>query len=71
MQEDYIRDEVVLKGRPFEDVIEKLQQVWEDAIKFAESEHEDGSYELGDLLEYTGYRMYLLGVEDGMKEDTE
>lgn len=71
MKEDYVLEEVVSKGRAFENVIEKLWQVWKDAEDFVESGDKDAPETFGELLEYIGYRMYLLGVEDGMKGDAE
>lgn len=71
MNEEAIPVEVIAKGRSLEDVTEKLQQTWENVIEVAKLGHKNADREFGKLLICVGYRMYLLGVEDGMKEDAE
>ena len=64
---------VIVKGRPPEDVLEEYMRIFKRAKRFvtdnSNSKSEDDVY--ADTLKLTAYRLYLLGVEDGMrKEDT-
>ena len=58
MQEEGIPVEVIAKGRSLEDVVEKLQQTWENVIKVAKLGDKNADCEFGKLLICVGYRMY-------------
>ncbi len=62
---DGIPAEVFTKSRSMDDVME----VYRRSIEIAMNDWKRGGEapEISDLMRWTGYRMYLLGVEDGMK----
>lgn len=62
---DGIPAEVFAKCRPMDDILEVYRRSLEIAMKGWRNGGK--APELSDLMRWTGYRMYLLGVEDGMK----
>lgn len=59
---------VVTKGRPFGEVLEEFMRIWGDAKKHVTVPGKDDDEIFADTMKATAYRLYLLGVEDGMKE---
>lgn len=54
-------------GRSPEDVLDVYMRIWGDAKKVSEKNQNDPDQILADIMAVTAYRIYLLGVEDGMK----
>lgn len=64
-----IRLEVISKGRDLGDVLESYMKFYEDAKKVAISHGVTDESDLAaSAMQGAAYRLYLLGVEDGMKE---
>lgn len=62
---------VIAKGRPLEDVLEEYMRIFMVAQKVARKPGKSEDDVLADTMKLAAYRLYLLGVEDGMKkEDT-
>lgn len=62
---------VIAKGRPLEDVLEEYMRIFMSAKRAATKPGKSEEDVYADTLKLTAYRLYLLGVEDGMKkEDT-
>lgn len=54
------------KGRSFEDVLIEAQRIIPDVMAAAESNGLTGSDFISSTIACAAYRIYLLGVEDGM-----
>lgn len=54
-------------GRSPEDALDVYMRIWGDAKKVSEKNQDDPDQILADIMAATAYRIYLLGVEDGMK----
>lgn len=61
--------DVFAKGRPYEKVLEEYMKIWANARKYATAPGKGEDEIFADTMTVTIYRMYLLGVEDGMKEE--
>ena len=61
----------VTKGRPFGEVLEEFMRIWGDAKKHVTAPGKYDDEIFADTMKATAYRLYLLGVEDGMKEKNE
>ena len=59
---------VFTKGQPFEKVLEEYMRIWNDAKKCVTAPGKDNDEIFADTMKAAAYRLYLLGVEDGMKE---
>ena len=72
MDERKIPVEVFSKSRPMNQVLEEYMKSWERAKAEAEATSPDKSEEeiFADTMRCAAYGIYLLGVEDGMKEGT-
>lgn len=62
---------VFTKGRSFERVLEEYMRIWNDAKKYAIVPGKGEDEIFAETMKVTAYRIYLLGVEDGMKEENE
>ena len=62
---------VFTKGRSFEKVLEEYMRIWDDVKKCATTPGKGEDEIFADTMKVTAYRIYLLGVEDGMKEENE
>lgn len=62
---------VFTKGRSFEKVLEKYMSVWDETKKLATALGRSEDEIFTDTMEVAAYRIYLLGVEDGMKEENQ
>lgn len=60
--------DAITKGRSLGDVLSKYMEMWEGAKKALGFHGEDPEAEFATLMQATVYRLYLLGVEDGMRE---
>lgn len=60
---------VIAKGRPLEDVLEEYMRIFQDAQKAATKPGKSDDGIFVDTLKAAAYRLYLLGVEDGMKKE--
>ena len=56
--------EVISKGRAYGDVLDEYMRIWEDVKSVADAKGKT----FADIMSVSAYRLYLLGVEDGMKE---
>lgn len=59
----------IVKGRVLEDVLEKYMEFYDNAERISAVVGGDEETQIGNKLAAAIYRTYLLGVEDGMKED--
>lgn len=57
----------ISKGRNFEDVLRKCMEYFEKAKREVSTTGKDEHQILSGTMMGTAYRLYLLGVEDGMK----
>lgn len=55
-------------GRPLDEVLNEYMRIWGDAKKKLSSQTKNPDEVFADVMEVSAYRIYLLGVEDGMKE---
>lgn len=62
---------VFTKGRSFEKVLKEYMRIWGDFKKCATAPGKGEDEIFADTMEVAAYRIYLLGVEDGMKEENE
>lgn len=60
--------EAINKGRAYGDVLDEYRRIWEDAKEVATTSGKDQDEIFTDTMMVAAYRIYLLGVEDGMKE---
>lgn len=59
--------EAIGKGRNLEDVLSAYMTFWGRAKEFATSSDKSEDEIFEDTLMLTAYRIYLLGVEDGLR----
>ena len=59
----------ISKGRSLSDLLDVYMRVWEDAKKTVSTPGKGDAEIFADTMKVTAYRIYLLGVEDGMKEE--
>lgn len=57
----------ILKGRDPSDILNEPMRIWQDVKKQPSVSNDDPEEAFSKTLFLTGYRIYLLGVEDGMK----
>ena len=62
---------VFTKGRSFEKVLEEYVRIWDDVKKCVTTPEKGEDEIFSDTMKVAAYRIYLLGVEDGMKEENE
>lgn len=62
--------DVILKGREYEKVLAEYQRIWNGVKEVATVPGKTEDEIFADTLMVAAYRIYLLGVEDGMKEGT-
>lgn len=60
--------DAIAKGRNLEAVLTEYRRIWKDANEAATSAEKTQDEIFADTLMCAAYRIYLLGVEDGMKE---
>lgn len=60
---------VFTKGQPFEKVLEEYMRSWQCAKKIATASGKTEDEVISEAMAAATYRIYLLGVEDGMKEE--
>lgn len=70
MNERKIPVEVFSKSRPMNQVLEEYMKSWERAKAEATSPDKSEEEIFADTMRCAAYGIYLLGVEDGMKEET-
>ena len=58
---------VISKGRNLEDVLRKFMEYFEKAKREVSITEKDENQILSGAMMGAAYRLYLLGVEDGMK----
>lgn len=59
--------EAISKGRSLDEVLGEYMRIWEDAKATVSAPGKGEDEVFADTMEVTAYRIYLLGVEDGMK----
>ena len=62
---------VIAKGRSLEEVLEKVMSSWRDANEIGSKAGLTEEDLFSRTLMCVAYRIYLMGVQDGMKEDAE
>lgn len=60
--------DVFSKGRSYGDVLTEYMRIWGDVNRMAISAGKAEDKAFSDTLAASAYRIYLLGVEDGMKD---
>lgn len=60
--------EAIVKGRNYEDVLMEYKRIWNGAKEVASVPGKTPDEIFADTMMAAAYRIYLLGVEDGMKE---
>ena len=60
---------VFTKGQPLEKVLREYMRAWESAKKIATAPGKTEDEIISEVMVAATYRIYLLGVEDGMKEE--
>ena len=55
-------------GRSLDEVLSEYMRIWDDAKKQLSVQTKNPDEVFADVMKVTAYRIYLLGVEDGMKE---
>lgn len=61
--------DAISKGCSLGDLLDVYMRVWEDARKTVSTPGKEDAEIFADTMKVTAYRIYLLGVEDGMKEE--
>lgn len=69
MMKNGIPIEAIVKGRNYEDVLTEYRKIWEGAKQVATVLGKTNDEIFADTMMAAAYRIYLLGVEDGMKEE--
>ena len=59
--------EVIAKGRKLDDVLSAFMEIYERAKAFVTKPGKSEDDIFAETLEASAYRIYLLGVEDGIK----
>ena len=59
--------QAILKGRDFDAVLTEYQRIYDGAKKSATAPGKSEEDIFADTLAAAAYRIYLLGVEDGME----
>lgn len=62
---------VIAQGRPLKDVLEEYMRIFMYAKKAVTKPGKGEEDVFADTLKAAAYRLYLLGVEDGMKKKKE
>lgn len=62
---------VIAKGRSLEEVLEKVMSSWRDANEIGSKAGLTEEDMFSRTFMCVAYRIYLMGVQDGMKEDEE
>lgn len=62
--------DAISKGRSFDKVLKEYMRIWRDAKESVDSPGKSEDEIFADTMKVVAYRIYLLGVEDGMKRDT-
>lgn len=62
--------EVISKGRELGNVLAEYKRIWNGAKEAATVPGKTDDEIFADTMMCAAYRIYLLGVEDGMKEGT-
>ena len=57
----------ISKGRDLSEVLDAYMSVYNDAVEIADDGTRDSDATVADAMVCAAYRVYLLGVEDGMK----
>lgn len=60
--------EAIAKGRNYDEVLTEYRRIWEGAKEAATAPGKTDDDIFADTMTCAAYRIYLLGVEDGMKE---
>ncbi len=60
--------DVIVKGRDLDSVLGEYMIAWNEAKKVATAPGKSENEIFADTMMAVAYRIYLLGVEDGMKE---
>lgn len=66
-----IHVEVIAKGRNLEEVLTEYMRIWDGAKKAAAEEGKSPNDIFADTMQAAAYRLYLLGVQDGMKVENQ
>lgn len=61
--------EAIAKGRDLGSVLSSYMKIYEDAQKAVDRDGKTPDEIFSDIMLGSVYRVYLLGVEDGMKEE--
>lgn len=61
--------EAIAKGRDLGSVISSYMKFYDDARKYVDRDGKTEEEIFSDIMLGSVYRVYLLGVEDGMKEE--
>lgn len=63
--------EVIAKGRNLGEVLTEYMRIWDGAKEAATKERKSPDDVFADTMQAAAYRLYLLGVQDGMKVENQ
>lgn len=63
--------EVIAKGRNLGEVLTEYMRIWGGAKEAATKEGKSPDDIFADTMQAAAYRLYLLGVQDGMKVENQ
>lgn len=63
--------DAITKGRSLEEVLKELMRIWDGARETAEKVSESADEVFACTVQATAYRLYILGVQDGMKSENQ
>lgn len=63
--------EAIIKGRSMEEVLNEFMRIWDGAREAATKEGKSPDDVFADTMQAAAYRLYLLGVQDGMKVENQ
>lgn len=59
--------DAITKGRSLEEVLKELMRIWDEARETVEKVSESADEVFACTVQAAAYRLYILGVQDGMK----
>lgn len=63
--------EAIIKGRSMEEVLNEFMRIWDGAREAAEKASESADEIFACTVQAAVYRLYILGVQDGMKTENQ